>query len=79
MICEVDSSGSYFLNNGKSEVRRSSEFIRRVRVFFLRNELISGFFNREVISMLNLNEIELMCGDVDLKEFDVYLNLIEDG
>ncbi|XP_068715582.1 transcriptional activator GLI3-like isoform X1 [Montipora foliosa] len=78
VICEADSSGSYLPNNGKSEVRRSSEPIRRARAPLLRNEPTSGPPNREASPMPNLNETELMCGDVDPKEFDAYLNPTED-
>lgn len=79
VICEADSSGSYLPNNGKGELRRSSEPIRQARVPLPRLEQSTGPANREATPMPNLNETELMCSDVDPKEFDAYLNPQEEG
>lgn len=74
VICEADSSGSYLPNSGKGEVRRSSEPVRQARAPQMRLEPSSGPANREATPMPNLNETELMYGDVDPQEFDAYLN-----
>ena len=74
VICEADSSGSCLPNNGKGELRRSSEPIRQARAPLTRLEPPSGPANRVATPMPNLNETELMCGDVDPQEFDAYLN-----
>lgn len=79
VICEADSSGSYLPNNGKGELRRSSEPIRQARAPLTRLEPSSGPANRVATPMPNLNETELMCGDLDPQEFDAYLNPQEEG
>lgn len=79
VICEADSSGSYLPNNGKGELRRSSEPIRQTRATVPRLEPLSVSTNREATPMPNLSETELMCGDVDPQEFDAYLHPQVDG
>lgn len=74
VICEADSSGSYLTNNERNEVRRSSEPIRHGRAPHFGIEPSSGSLNRETAPVPNLNEAELMCADVDPKEFEAYLN-----
>ena len=74
VICDADSSGSYLPNSGKGEVRRSSEPVRQARAPLMRLEPSSGPANREATPMPNLNETELMYGDVDPQEFDANLN-----
>lgn len=74
VICEADSSGGYLPQNGKSELRRSSEPIRQSRAHMSRPEPLNGTVNRQVMPMPNVNETELICGDVDPQEFDAYLN-----
>lgn len=79
VICEADSSGSYLPKNGKGEQRRSSEPIRQARVPMARLEPQSGPVNRQATPMANVNETELICGDLDPQEFDAYLNPQEEG
>lgn len=79
VICEADSSGSYLPKNGKGEQRRSSEPIRQARVPMARLEPQSGPANREASPMPNVNETELICGDLDPQEFDAYLNPQEEA
>lgn len=79
VICEADSSGSYLAKNGKGEQRRSSEPIRQARVPMARVEPPSGPVNRQATPMPNVNETELICGDLDPQEFDAYLNPQEEG
>ena len=79
VICEADSSGSYLPQNGKGEQRRSSEPIRKTRVPMARLEPLNGPVNRQGTPMANVNETELICGDVDPQEFDAYLNTQGEG
>lgn len=74
VICEADSSGSYLPKPGKGEQRRSSEPIRQARVPVARLESQSVPLNRQATPMPNVNETELICGDLDPQEFDAYLN-----
>lgn len=74
VICEADSSGNYLPKNGKGEQRRSSEPIRQARVPVARLEPQGVPVNRQATSMANVNETELICGELDPKEFDAYLN-----